>query len=243
MPSPKSFIPSKKDCPMNEHQIKEVKLSFGNVNHRPVIGVLLYISCCTRLDISFAVNKLARFSNNPGVIIHFRYFLHLIGYIKNTPSKGLKFYSVYEYSQIYLLLKEHNITSDDKSAIPCSGPSWNDYVDTGRSTGGHVTFIEGGSFDYGSHLPVPVAMPSGKAEYISATVACMRASHLRILIYDLKFLYSEDYDGDNMEYEPVKIIFENKALISMARCNKDLLPEDSTLWDRAPLWMNIIFIG
>ena len=53
--------------------------------------------------------------------------------------------------------------------------------------------------DYGSHLPVPVAMSSGEAEYISAAIACMRASHLRMLIYDLKYLCSEDYDLDNME--------------------------------------------
>ena len=50
-------------------------------------------------------------------------------------------------------------------------------------------------------LPVPVAMSSGEAEYISAAVACMRASHLRMLIYDLKCLCSEDYDRDNMKYD------------------------------------------
>ena len=52
-----------------------------------------------------------------------------------------------------------------------------------------------------SHLPVPVAMSSGEAEYISTAVACMRASHLRMLTYGMKFLGSESYDGDNMNYE------------------------------------------
>ena len=64
---PTSFITSKKDCPTTELQIEEVKLRFGNLNYRSVIGALLYISCCTRPDISYAVNKLAKFSNNPGV--------------------------------------------------------------------------------------------------------------------------------------------------------------------------------
>ena len=50
-PLPTSFIPSKKDCPTTEPQRKEVKLRFGNLNYRSVIGALLYIS--------FAVNKLA----------------------------------------------------------------------------------------------------------------------------------------------------------------------------------------
>ena len=84
-----------------------------------------------------------------------------------------------------------------------------------------MTFIQGGAVDYGSHLPVPVAMSSGEAEYISAVVAYMRASHLRMLIYDLKYLCSEDCDGDNMEYDPAKIIIDTEATISMAKCNKD----------------------
>ena len=63
--------------------------------------------------------------------------------------------------------------------------SWNDYVDTGRSTGGYIRVIQGGAVDYGSHLPVPEAMSSGEAEYIAAAVACMKTSHLRMLIYDL----------------------------------------------------------
>ena len=219
-PLPTSFIPSKQDCPIIEPQIKEVKLRFGNLNYRCVIGALLYISCCTRSDISFAVSKLANFSNNLG-LIHFRCLLHLIGYIKNTPSKGLKFYSVHEHFQTYQLKEEHNITSDDKSVITFSDSSWNYCVDTGKSTGGHITFIKGGTVDYGSHLPVPVAMLSSKAKYASAAVACMWASHLRMLIYDLKLLCSEDHNRDIMEYEPANIIFDKENATSMARYNKD----------------------
>ena len=44
---------------------------------------------------------------------------------------------------------------------------------------------------------------------------------LSLLINDLKYLCSEDYDGDNMKYEQAKIMIDNEAAISMARCNKD----------------------
>ena len=64
-------------------------------------------------------------------------------------------------------------------------------------------------------------MSSGEGEYISAAVACMRVSHLRMLIYDLKFLGSITYDADNITYEPAHIIIDNKAAITMANCNKD----------------------
>ena len=53
---------------------------------------LCFYSCCTRPDIAFAVNKLAKYSNNPG-IAHYRALLYLIGYAKGTPHKFLKFYS------------------------------------------------------------------------------------------------------------------------------------------------------
>ena len=49
---------------------------------------------------------------------------------------------------------------------------------------------QGHAADYSSYLPVPVAMSSGEAKYISAVVACMKSSHLRMLIYDLRFLGS-----------------------------------------------------
>ena len=64
-------------------------------------------------------------------------------------------------------------------------------------------------------------MSSGEAEYISAAAACMRASPLRMLIYDLKYLATPKYGGDNMNYEPAKIIIDNEAAICMANCNKD----------------------
>ena len=63
-------------------------------------------------------------------------------------------------------------------------------------------------------------MSSDKAEYISATAACLGASNLRMLTYGMKFLGPESYYGDNMNYEPARIIISNDAAISMAKCNK-----------------------
>ncbi len=33
-PPPTSFVPSKKDCPNTESEVKEVKIRFGNLNDR-----------------------------------------------------------------------------------------------------------------------------------------------------------------------------------------------------------------
>ena len=64
-------------------------------------------------------------------------------------------------------------------------------------------------------------MSSGEAEYISAAVVCMRSSHLRVLIYNLRCMGSDNYDQDNVNMEPARIIIDNEAAISMAKYNKD----------------------
>ena len=59
---------------------KQKKLRFGNLYYRAVIGALLYVSCCTRPDIAYAVNKLAKFSNSPGTCGKSVIFPHLVGF-------------------------------------------------------------------------------------------------------------------------------------------------------------------
>ena len=132
---------------------------------------------------------MAKFTYNPS-IIHFRVLIHLIGFIKTTSCKWLKYYL-------------HYIDSP-----------WNDCIDTGRSTQWYRSFSQGGPTDYGSHSPVPVAISSGEAEYISAAVACMRASHLRMLIHVLRFMGYESYSQDVVNLEPARIIIENEAAIT-----------------------------
>ena len=49
----------------------------------------------------------------------------------------------------------------------------------------------------------------------------MKASHIRMLEYDFKFLGSKSYDLDNPSFEPSRIIIDNEAAIAMSKCNKD----------------------
>ena len=81
-------------------------------------------------------------------------------------------------------------------------------------------------------------MSSGEAEYISTAVACMRASYIRMLISDLKFLGIKEYDSNEHDYELATIIIDNEAAISMVTCNKDtagnpMLLRDITMSDKA----------
>ena len=63
-------------------------------------------------------------------------------------------------------------------------------------------------------------MSSGEAEYIASAVACMRASHLRMLGYVVEHMGTTQYDPMNMKYEPSFIIIDNEAAKAMSECNK-----------------------
>ena len=58
----------------------------------------------------------------------------------------------------------------------------------------------------------------------------MRASHLQMLTYDLKYVGTPKYDGDNLDYEHVKIIIDNEAVICMAKCHKDTAQNRHVAW-------------
>ena len=42
---------------------------------------------------------------------------------------------------------------------------WQDYPDTGMSTGSYIVFYKGGTIDHFTHAPVPVAQSSAESEH------------------------------------------------------------------------------
>lgn len=67
----------------------------GKVPYQELIGSLLYISQCTRPDISFAVNNASRF-NSKHCDIHWRAVLRILKYLRGTSHLKLKFTSAKE---------------------------------------------------------------------------------------------------------------------------------------------------
>ena len=49
----------------------------------------------------------------------------------------------------------------------------------------------------------------------------MCVSHIRMMIYDLKFLGTKEYNSNESNYEPTTRIIDNEATISMAIFKKD----------------------
>ena len=60
------------------------------------------------MDLSFTVHKLAKFSANPGKL-HFEGFVHLLRYIRDNNTLGLKYYADMNDATVTDLLRQTSI--------------------------------------------------------------------------------------------------------------------------------------
>ena len=112
----------------------------------------------TRVDLSFAVYKLAKFSSNPGKV-HFEGLVHILRYIRYNKTLGLKYDEDMNDAPVTELLRQASIKTDN-NLMGFSGFSWQDFPDTGRSTGAYIIFYQGGPIDHVTHVPVQVDQSS-----------------------------------------------------------------------------------
>ena len=83
-----------------------------------------------RGDLSFAVHNLAKSSANPGKV-NFEGLIHLLIYIRDNKTLGLKYYAYLNYAPVTDLLRQANIKTNNH-LMDVSDYSWQDCPDTGR---------------------------------------------------------------------------------------------------------------
>ena len=92
-----------------------------------------------------------------------------------------------------------------------SDSSWQDCLDTGKSTGGYLIFFSGGLVRFSSNVPSPVAMSSAESEYNQGCLASMEVSYVKMLV--------EDITMEKIE-EPIPILLDNKSAVDMSKTFK-----------------------
>ncbi|KAJ9507214.1 hypothetical protein QJQ45_004776 [Haematococcus lacustris] len=135
-------------------------------HYSALVGSLLYLTCCTRPDIAFAVGALARHMSAP-TKQHWAAACSVLCYLKGTADQGLLFGGV--------------------SGL--QGFSDADYAgdkDTARSTTGYIFTLNGGAISWSSRLQPTVAVSTAEAEYMAASSAAKEALWLRKLMRDLQ---------------------------------------------------------
>ena len=107
------------------------------------------------MDLSFAVHKLEKVSANPGKV-NFEGLVHLLRYIRDNKTVGLKYYAYLNDATVTDLLRQANIKTKNH-LMAFYDSSWHYFPDTGRSTGAYTIFYQDGPIDHGTHVQGPVA--------------------------------------------------------------------------------------
>ena len=129
----------------------------------------------TRVDLSFAVQKLAKFSPNPGKV-NFEGLVHLLKYIRDNNTLGSKYYADIKYEPLSGLLIQDNIKTENHLMV-LSDSSCQYCPDTGRSTGAFMIFYQGVPIDHGAHVSGTFSQSSEEREYNVACTAGMTLAH------------------------------------------------------------------
>ena len=152
-----------------------------------LIGSLMYISVCTRPDISQAVGALARYMATP-TVTHWHAAKGTLRYIAGTANYGIT------YGNKCLTLEAY-----------CDADYAGD-IDTRRSTTGYVFTLSGGAISWSSRLQPTVAASTTEAEFMAAAYVTKEALWLRTLLSEL-----------NMEMDTININADSQSAIKLLK--------------------------
>ncbi|WVZ95553.1 hypothetical protein U9M48_041301 [Paspalum notatum var. saurae] len=120
----------------------------------------MYLSCATRLDISFAVSKLSRFVSNPGDG-HSYALERVLCYLKGTMSYGIHYTGDY-----------------------CDA-NWISDADELYAASGYVFLLGGGAISWKSYKQTILSRSTMEAELTTLDTASVEAKWLRELLMDV----------------------------------------------------------
>ena len=175
-------------------RLKEKEVPKEKFNYLSAIGSLLYLSGCTRPDISAATGILARHGATPGAV-HVKAVKRLIQYVYNTRKYGIQY-------------RRDNDCPADTPKIHGQGrhPKDNgnnhmkiftdsDYAadESKRSTQGTITFMNGGPIAWSSVLGKTICLSTCEAEVMAAVAASKEAVHIKLLLGELGINHDFNY--------------------------------------------------
>jgi histone deacetylase 1/2 len=140
--------------------------------YRSVVGALQYLTL-TRLDISFAVNKVCQFLHAP-TIVHWSVVKRILQYIHGTLSLGLQFRR-----------------SSSMLVSAFSDADWAGCVDDRRSTGGFAVFLGPNLISWNARKQATVSRSSTETEYKALANATAEMMWIQKLLTELKVPHSQ----------------------------------------------------
>lgn len=130
------------------------------------IGSLIFLSKGSRPDITYAVQHLAQFSQNPGPA-HITALKHLFRYLKGSPNLGITY------------------GNSDLNLRVYSDADWGNDLTDRKSISGYVCKLGGGAITWSSKKQPTVAKSTMEAEYMALSHAVSEVLWLRSLLNEI----------------------------------------------------------
>jgi len=180
--------PSKREYPNTEAE----RVQMQNIPYRELIGGLIYLSNATRPDISFSLNTLSRFCDNPG-LIHWKLAKRILRYLKGTI--------------------DYHITYRKQNNALCSyvDSDWAGDIDDRKSCLGSVFTLANGPISWESRKQKSVALSTMESEYMALSDACKEAIYLRRLLSCMGFT--------NLINSATTVFCDNQSAIQLSKNN------------------------
>ena len=140
-------------CPKNDVERKEME----SIPYASIVGGMMYVQTCTRLDISFAVGILGRYQSNPD-IDHWKAAKKVLRYLQGTKN--------------YMLMYKRSNRLD---LIGYSNSDFSGCLDNKKSTFGHLFLLAEGVVSWKSSKQSFIASSTTKVEFVACFEATIHA--------------------------------------------------------------------
>jgi len=187
-------------------------------SYRSIVGSCLWLSLCTRPDISYAISVLARHANAPGKV-HADQLLRVVKYLYATKDLGLTYHRprfaeekglIYAYQSAMHPSELSATDPSDLLHVYCDADFAGNY--DLKSTSGYFVSLHGAPIVWSSKLQSITAQSTAESEVIAAHSAVKEVAHARTLLEDLGY--------NSVTCKPTKIFEDNASCTAMANKKK-----------------------
>ncbi|CAL9019848.1 unnamed protein product [Prunus brigantina] len=146
--------------------VKNIGHGVSQLEYARIIGSLMYLTNCTRPDIAYSVNRLSRYTSNPGKD-HWKAIVRVLRYLRFTKNVGL------HYTRYPAVLEEY------------SDANWISDTKDSNSTSGYVFTIGGAAISWRSTKQTVIARSTMESEFIALDKAGEEAEWLHNFLEDI----------------------------------------------------------
>ena len=183
-------------CYLKTYHLEGKLLSKKDIRtYQSLLGSILYVANCTRVDIAFATSVLSRFARAPRES-DMEALVHLAQYLHTTREVQI----VYHCNGV-----SYNKECFVNEMIAFSDAGWGTEIITRRSQSGYGIVLNGGVVVYGSKMQKVVSLSSSEAEIYAATTCAKLVKLYRNLLSQMGF----------MQTRPTLLLIDNEPCLRL----------------------------